>query len=155
MNNPNFGSILDKTSSEVDRPKALPAGTYVCVVNGLPRQDKSTKKGTEYVEFSLKILAPTDSVDQEALQTALARADGSVKSLQEQAIRATYYLTEDALWRLTKFLDDDLQIEEEGQALRQKINEAPGRQVLATLRHKASDDGQTVYAELASTAPVE
>lgn len=155
MSDATFGSILDKQSSDVERPKPLPPGTYHCVVDGQPRQDKSSKKGTEFVEFSLKPLSALDDVDRGDLTAALTSGDGSVKALADKRIRATYYLTEDALWRLKKFLTQDLLIEEGKKKIRQMVGEAQNRQVLALVKHVPSDDGQSIFAQLASTAPVE
>jgi hypothetical protein len=147
MATPNFGALLDKPSQEVERPKPLPVGTYTCIVQGLPRMDKSSKKQTEFVEFTLKPLAAGDDVDAEALE--------EIGGIGERTIRATYYVTEDALWRLKKFLVEDLGIEEEEKTLRQMIDEAPGQQVFAHIKHQASQDGTSVFAQLADTAPVE
>lgn len=154
MSDATFGSILDKPSTDVERPKPLPPGTYHCVVDGQPRMDKSSKKGTEFVEFSLKPMSALDDVNEDDLQTALTSGDGSVKALSEKRIRATYYLTEDALWRLKKFLVNDLQIEEGKKKIRQMVSEAMNRQVLAQVKHVPSDDGQSMFAQLASTGPV-
>jgi len=41
----NFASILDEAPTEINRPKPLPEGTYLCVV-GQPEEGKSSKKGT-------------------------------------------------------------------------------------------------------------
>jgi len=145
-----FASILDKPSSEVERPKPLPQGTYVCVVKGLPRKDKSTKKGTDYLEFTLQPLAIYENeagetdVDTEALE--------EMGGFEKRTIRATYYLTEDALYRLKQFLID-CGIDPEGKTIAQMVDETPGCQVLASLVHVASEDGQNIYANLKSTAP--
>lgn len=159
MSAANFGSILDKPASKVEKPKPLPAGTYTCLVKGQPRQDQSQKKKTEFVEFTLVPQQAGEDIDEDDLKTALTKADGSVASLQDKSIRATFYLTEDALWRLKKFLEEDCQIEaeEDGEekSIRQMVAEAPGKLVMASLRHKSSEDGTTVWAELGSTAPVE
>lgn len=154
-NSPNFGSILDKPSTDVEKPKPLPAGSYICVVKGLPKQDKSSKKGTEYVEFTLTPLQAGEDVDEEALTNWASKADGSTRSLSDTSLRCTFYLTEDSIYRLKGFLVDDLEIEEEDKSLRQMIDETPGRQVLAHVKHTASEDGTTVYANVAKTAPVE
>lgn len=143
---PNFGSILDRQSSEIERPKPLPVGTYTCVVKGLPKYDKSSKKQTEFVEFTLQPLAAGDDVDADDLE--------AMGGFLNKTIRATYYLTEDALWRLKDFLTH-LGIEEGDMSLRQRIGEATGRQVLATIKHQASEDGEAVYAQLGKTAAVE
>jgi len=152
MSDVNFGAILDRPSTEIERPKPLPVGTYVCVVKGLPRQDKSARKGTEFVEFTLQPLGiyENENGETDVDPDELAAMGG----FEKRTIRATYYLTEDAIWRLKSFLDD-LGIEEGDKSLRQRISESPGHQVLAVIAHQASDDGQNIYANLKSTAPVE
>lgn len=145
MATPNFGALLDRPAADIERPKPLPQGSYTCVVKGLPRYDKSSKKHTEFVEFTLQPLTAGDDVDQEDL--------AAMGGIMNKTIRATYYVTEDSLWRLKKFLED-LGIEESG-SLRSMIDEAPGRQVIAYMKHEGSDDGQAVYAKLSNTAPVE
>jgi len=70
-----------------------------------------------------------------------------------KTIRATYYITEDSLWRLKQFLEH-CGIEESG-SLRQMIDETPNAEVIAFMRHEASQDGEAVFATLAKTAPVE
>jgi hypothetical protein len=143
--NPNFTSILDRPMSTAERPKPLPVGTYLCVVDGQPKFDQSKQKKTDFVEFTLKVLQPQDDVDAEAVAEL---KDG----VQGKTLRATYYLTEDALWRLKEFLGH-LGIEE-GTGFRDAISQAPGNQVLASVRHRASQDGQAVFAEIAATAAV-
>ncbi len=143
----NFASILDTPASDVERPKPLPVGTYTCVVKGLPRFDESSKKKTPFVEFGLQPLAAGEDVDADDLE--------AMGGFANRMIKATYYLTEDASWRLKKFLADDLGIDPDDKTLGQMIDETPGKQVFASLKHRASDDGQSVFAELAQTAPVE
>lgn len=149
-----FGSILDKPPSEVDRPKPLPAGSYRCIITERPRFDKSSKKQTEFVEFSLHPTSAEDDVDEDDLNAVLTKGDGSVAALKDKSIRATFYLTEDAMWRLKKFLVDDLLIEE-GASFREMIDEALNREVIAHIKHVPSDDGTAVFAQLSSTAPAE
>lgn len=150
MNNPNFGSVLDLESSTVEKPKPLPVGTYICVVKGQPRFDVSKQKKTEFVEFTLQTMQADDDVDQEALIEALKG-----KALSEKTIRATYYLTEDSVYRLKDFLDHCNVDDGPGITLRQRISGAPGCQVLATIRHRASEDGTAIFSDLAGTAAVE
>ncbi len=142
-----FGSILDKPSKSIDKPKPLPTGSYVCIIKGLPRQDVSSKKKTEFVEFNLEIVQPLQDVSEESIEAIPGGVVG-------KSIRATFYLTEDALWRLKKFLSEDLEIEEGDRSLRAMLSETMGKQVVASVRHRPSDDGRDVFAELAGTAPV-
>ena len=147
MANPNFGALLDKPSSEVEKPKPLPQGSYTCVVQGLPKFDKSTKKGTEYVEFTLKVLAAGEDVDQDELKL--------MGGIQDKTIRDTYYITENALWRLKEFLVNAGIEEDDDKSLRQMIEETPGCQIIVHIKHTASQDGSSVFANVGSTAPVE
>ncbi len=150
---PNFGTLLDKPSSEVERPKPLPQGSYLTIVKGLPRFDKSSKKQTEFVEFTLAVQSAGEDVDEDDLKAWMSKADGTRRSLKDATIRATYYIIEDALWRLKDFLEH-CGIEE-GDSLRAMIDEAPNSQVIAFIKHRASEDGESVFAELAKTAPAE
>src|SRR4051812_25646574 len=95
-----FGAILDRAPTEVDRPKPLPQGSYTCIVKGTPRFDKSSKKQTEFVEFTLAVQAAGEDVDEDSLKEWMTKSDGTARRLQDATIRATYYITEDALWRL-------------------------------------------------------
>ena len=150
-----FSDILNKPASEVERPKPLPAGTYLCVVKGLPRFDKSSKKQTEFVEFNLSPMQAGEDVDQEDLAAMLLNKDGTSKVLNELTIRATYYLTDNSLYRLKDFLTHcGLDVESDA-SLRQLVDAAPGCQVTAFVKHQASDDGQSVYAQLGGTAVAE
>jgi len=142
---PNFGALLDKPASDVERPKPLPQGSYHCIVKGLPRFDKYSKKFTEFVEFTLQPTAAGEDVDEEDL--------AAMGGIANKTIRATYYITEDALWRLKDFLSH-CGIEEDG-SLRNMIDQTPNCEVIAFIKHRASEDGQSVFAELAKTAPVE
>jgi len=145
--------ILKAKPTEVSRPKPLPTGTYHCMVKGHPEQGESNQKKTPFVRFMLQPMAIGDDVDEDALKIALTRADGSVVGLQDQTIRATYYLTSNAVWRLEQYLEH-LGFELDGKSsLEQMIAESNGRQCLATLKHTMNDDG-SVFAELASTAKV-
>jgi hypothetical protein len=150
MTNPTFGSILDTPSQSIEKPKPFPVGTYLWSVKGLPRQDVSAKKKTEFVEFTLQCLQAGEDVDQEALAEFLKG-----KSIGEKTTKLTYYITEDAIWRLKDFLDHCGIEDDEGITLRQRISGTPGCQVFGTMKHEVSEDGQTIYAKIGSTAAVE
>lgn len=146
MSSPNFGSVLDKPSNEIERPRPAPQGSYLCTINGMPRFDKSAKKQTEFVEFSLRPIQAMEDVDEDALKEWGGLADKTFKH--------TFYLTENSVYRLKEFLIQDLEIDEQD-TLRPMIDETPGKQCLVTIKHTASDDGKSVYANVASTAKAE
>lgn len=155
----NFASILDKPVSEIERPKALPIGTYLCIIRGLPRYDKSAKKQTPFVEFTAAFQQAMDDVDKDDLKVALTSGDGSNIALNSKEIKLTYYDTDDAGWRLKKFIEDigfDLDdMAEKGETLRQACESANGSQVYVQIKHRASQDGKTIFAEVADTAKVD
>lgn len=144
----NFGAILNKAPSDIKPPMALPVGSYLCNVVGLPRYDKSTKKGTEFVEYTLNIQQALDDVDADEL----AAVEGGI---QGKVIKATYYLTDGAIWRLKEFLEHCGLDVENAESLRELMDQPQGCQVIAYLKHEASDDGKRTFTRLASTAPVE
>lgn len=145
-----FGSILDRAPSEIEKPKPAPQGSYVTVLVGQPRFDKSTKKQTEYVEFTHKYLSAGEDVDPDDLKAFLGD-----RKLSEITIKNTYYLTDGAVWRLKEFLEHcgiDL---DEVDSLRQGVEETPGKQVGIFINHEASQDGTSVFARIGKTFVVE
>lgn len=147
VSKPNFGALLNTPAGEIERPKPLPQGSYVVMVQGLPRFDKSAKKQTEFVEFTLKLLSAAEDVDADELK--------DLGGLAEKTIKDTYYLTEASLWRLKDFLANcDLDTEGE-ETLQELIEETPGKQVGIFIKHEASQDGQSVFARVGKTFKVE
>jgi len=139
---PNFSSILDMPSSDVRFPK-LPVGSYVGVVKGMPRFDKSTKKQTPFVEFQISLVEPMEDVDQDEL--------ADFGPLGDKTIPITfYYETEGGFNRLKTFLDN-AGVEAEG-TIRQQIEQAPGRTIVVEIKHTPSSDGQSIYAQIDGTA---
>jgi hypothetical protein len=156
---PDFTSVLDTPSTEVSRPRPLPQGTFAWQIKGLPRIDKSTKKGTEFSEYVCQALEACEDVDPDELKLSLTKASGDVIPLKDRTQRITFYHTEDALWRLKKFFDD-LQIPEEDdegnvRSLRQRMQDVPGKIFYGHIKHQPSDDGETMYANIDKTAKYE
>lgn len=143
----NFASILDMPSEGGKRPPPLPAGSYLSVVQGLPKHDKSAKKGTPYVEFTLKLTSALEDVDTDALS--------EIGGIGERTVRTTYYLTEGSKWRLDKFLKDLGLDDANYESRRAMLDDTPNQQVGVAIKHTASQDGQSVYAEVADTFLVE
>ena len=144
MSNVHFASILDEAPTEVNRPKPLPEGTYLCVV-GQPEDGKSAKKGTPFVKFPLKPISALDDVDSEALEEA--------GGLESKNLSTTFYITADAVYRLDEFhqhcgIDLDEPI-----SRRVRNSEVVNSQVLAVVKHRISDDKTpTTFAEVSRTA---
>lgn len=145
-----FSSILDRAPSEIEKPKPLPVGSYTTQLVGQPRIDKSTKKQTEYREFTHKLISAGEDVDEDELKTYL-----NGKKLSEVQIKNTYYITEGAVWRLKEFLEHcgiDL---DEVESLNEGLDKTPGVQVGIFINHEPSQDGTSVFARIGKTFVVE
>jgi len=153
---PAFTPILDRPVSATERPKPLPPGQYAFVVQSY-REDKSTKKQTEFIEFTCKCLGPLNeaSVDQEALDHWASSKSGEKKKLTDVTMKVTFYLTENSIYRLQDFLEHlGFEVSEGNASFKQMIAEAPGCQFVGTVTHESSKDGQMTYANVTSTAPM-
>ena len=156
-----FESVLDRPSAEIDRTvKPLPVGSYVAIVQGQPRIDKSSKKQTEFSEYTMKLLEARDDVDEEALEDYLTLADGSKKKLTDCTIKATFYHTEGSIGRLLTFLDhlDGLTPDEAAEvdaSPRQRMSEVAGKSCVIHVKHEPWQSGEGVSARVAGTSIVE
>lgn len=155
LSRPSFSSILDTPASEIERPKPMPPGQYIWAVQGQPKFDKSSKKQTDFVEFTLKCLEAMDTVDSDDLDKWLTKKDGSKIKLTEVTKTITFYLTESALWRLKDFLAHCGLGEDSDESLKQLIAETAGCQVIGTIRHEPFQSGDGIRATIGATAPVE
>jgi hypothetical protein len=149
MADANFQALLSQPVSEVERPKPLPAGSYVFTVTDF-KFDKSAKKKTDFVRFELTPNQPMDDVDAEELKAALGD-----KTLTDKKMRSDYYITPDSMWRLDEFLLEQLG-HEPGQERAEMIQASKGMQVVGMVSHRPSDrDENVVYAEISQFAKYE
>lgn len=88
-----FNAYLARSADEVKRPKPIPSGTYTFLVKGR-EFGKSSKKETPFAEY--EIIPQTHEADVDVTQL-----DGV--NLHEKSLRATFYLTKDAEYRLLDF----------------------------------------------------
>lgn len=153
MANPDFAGILNRQSGDVERPKPLPIGEYAFKIKGLPNFDKSSKKGTPYVEFTCIPVQAQESVNEEDLEESLTRKSGK-KQLSDMVQKLTFYLTDDALFRLKEFMVNDLKIEEGDKTLQAMIEETANAEFIGTIKHTPTNDGKGTFANIGSTAPV-
>lgn len=149
MANTNFASILDDAPTEVAKAAVLPEGTYRCVVLGW-RKDKSSKKGTPFVEFQLRPVAAEEDVDEDQLD--------EIGGLEGKILYNTFYYKEEDTSSL-RFLDrfhEHCGLELEKGVRRTMRNDAVrNAQVLATVKHEPSDQDPERINIRISTAPVE
>lgn len=145
-----FSSILDRAPSEIEKPKPAPTGSYVTILVGQPRADKSAKKQTEFREFTHKFLSAGEDVDADELKAWLGD-----RKLSDITMKNTYYLTEGAAWRLKEFVEHCGLDIEEYETLGQAIEDLAGKQVGVFINHEASQDGTSIFARINRTFVVE
>ena len=142
----NFGSILDRAPSDVEKPKPAPVGSYTTSIVGQPRFDKSSKKQTEFVEFTHKLISAGDDVDADELKQYLGD-----RKLSEVTMKNTYYLTEGSIWRLKEFLEHCGIDMNSMESLREGIEATPGAEVGVFVNHEPSQDGESFFARINKT----
>lgn len=146
---PTFESILDTPAADIERPAPAPAGTYDFIVKGLPEYGESSQKKTPFARFTLVFQSAGDDVAEDELAEWIG--DGT---LTEKQMKITFYTTPDAMFRLTDFLEH-CGIDPEGKTVRQMIDETPNCSVRGVVSHRASDDGQQIFAEIRRTMAAE
>jgi hypothetical protein len=142
----NFQDILNKPIDQIEAPKALPMGTYLCLVDGQPEQTTIGKNNTPCINFNLKPVQAV-KVDDAELQKVL-----NGKALQDMKIRHRLFVTADAAYRLKSFLIDTLGIDPK--PIIQMLPESMGKQLYVDLGHRSSDDGTQIFNDVKGTAKV-
>lgn len=148
---PDFASILNTPAESIEKPKPLPVGTYLSIVNGPHKQKEINDK--PIVDIIFKTMQAQDDVD----QTQLAESGGVGRQLTQ-----SFWLTNndggEQTWPLKNFLENTLGIESKGKSLAQMLAEAPGKQCLVTVKHAIYTDKATgepaIAANVGGTAKV-
>ena len=143
----NFVDILDKPAEEIKAPPPLPTGTYGCVIDG--PHEFIERKNFKICEFKLKFIQAMTDVDAQSLSEA-----GGVGRTLRHSIFLNDKEGNTTEWSLLNFLESHLGIDKSGKTLRVMLSEAPGRQLLATVKHALNGDPPRVIANIASTAKV-
>lgn len=142
-----FQDILSKPMNEIEPPKALPTGTYLCIVDGQPEIAQKGKNQNWCVTFTLRPVQAQQDVDPSALADTLKGA-----TLSDKRLRHMLWVTDDAVWRLKQFLTDHLGIEASN--VQEAIPMSMGKQVYVTIGHRPSEDGSQIFADIKATAKV-
>jgi hypothetical protein len=90
----NWSDLANTKVGEVERPKPIPTGHYICAFSGPMKQHKA-KSGNLAMRFVFKVQGPTEDVD----QTALEAAGG----IPDKEMTLDFWMSPDARWRFTDF----------------------------------------------------
>ena len=151
-----FTDVLSLKPGEIEKPKPRPIGTYLGAIQKYELRDVDTKNGTrKIIDFSIKLIAPQEVEDQEALAEQGDIADWY--PLQ----KGIFYETPEGRYALKQFLVEQCDIDPgEGsseKSLGEMIAEVPGRQLLVTLKHEpytSRENTPEIRTAIASTAKV-
>lgn len=90
----NWDELANTTLDTVERPPTRPNGHYVAVITGRGEQGASSKKGTLFIKFPVRVQEALEDVDADELSSAGGVPfNGSI----------TMYLTPNSLWRFSEF----------------------------------------------------
>jgi hypothetical protein len=143
---PSFSDLLSKPAAEIEEPKVLPVGRYLCIVDSYKFVENFGKNNTNCVDFTLSPRQAID-VDSHLLSDALNGA-----ALADKKIFYRMFVTPDAVYRLKKFLHEDLGVPLT--TFNQMCPEAMGKQVIVTLAHRMSPDSTRVFQDVKKTERV-
>lgn len=138
-----FSTLLSQNLDSVTKPKALPAGTY----NGTVLSHSfalSSKKQTPYVQFNFSVQSAGEDVDPSDLEGV---------DVGKKALRTSFYLTDDALFRLKDFLAS-CGIDTSGRTLNETIPETVGASVLLFVKQRTSENGEDIFNDVDSVRGV-
>lgn len=145
---PDFTSILGKKAADVEKPKPKPTGVYLATISGMPKQKTIQAAGEDraILSFSCKIMAPHEVDDMEALSDPKIGDVATWPPFQ----RDIWIDTPEGEFALRQFLTNTLGIQPGKMTLGQMAAEAPGKQLLVTLKHRPYTDKNTNEAEIAT-----
>lgn len=119
-----FRDLLKQNTDEVKRPPPTPAGTWFGVVTNYEFGESRDKK-TPYVRYTVRLTAAGQDIS----------ADEDIEGSIGREFPKDYYITGDALWRLSETIAS-CKIKTDGRPLDETIPEVVGKEVMITIAHE-------------------
>lgn len=142
---PDFKNLLSKKTDDIKRPALLP---HNMIAEGIVMDYNMTEAQTEnkdtVVRFNIKLTGPGNGVDPDDL----IDKDGNDIIVADRRMRAEFWATEDALWRLVEFVKS-CGVETAGRSLGECLPETKNAPVFVTIvqvpdKQKKEEDGTPV-----------
>lgn len=148
-------ALLSKPVSSVKAPVKMPVGSYLGIASKF-EFDKRGEKNSPLVRFTVNPTEALPDVDQEALRESITDGDGVAQPLTSKEQRLEFWLTPDAVFRLTNFGKDHVQVENaDSMTIGELINEIVGKPFMFTLVQAANKkEPDNPYINIGSTGPV-
>lgn len=138
-----FRELLSQPTDSVERPRALAAGHYLGEIKshefGLSRQ-----KQTPYVRF---ILVPSEET------TDIAEGANAGVDLSKRELRKDYYITPNAIYRLSDMLDAVLG-KTTGRSFDERIPETRGARIMFAVTQRENEDGTETFNDIGNIVAV-
>lgn len=134
-----FRELLGQATDAVERPRPLADGHYIGRISG-HEFGLSRQKQTPFVRFILVPEEATADVDAEA-------NNGMV--LANRELRKDYFITPNALYRLSDMLDAVLG-KETGRSFDERIPETRDARVMIGVTHRSNEEGTETYNDVAT-----
>lgn len=136
MANPptSFRALLQQTSENIERPRALAAGHYIGEIKNF-EFGTSRQKQTPFVRLLLTPYEPTDDVEEGA-------NDGM--DLAKRELRKEYYITPGAMYRLSDMLDAVIG-PDPSHTFDERLPDLRAARVLFSVTRTESADGTEVF----------
>jgi hypothetical protein len=133
----NLRELLSQPSDQFIAPKPLPEGHFIAMIKGTEYGQSRLKK-THYVRFLLSIKEAGDDITPDMLEGV---------TYEGRELKRDFYITPNALYRLTSQLDDILGAQP-GVSFDQRISECHGQEVLVQVTQRLSDDGKETFNDI-------
>lgn len=149
-------ALLSKPVSSVKAPVKMPVGSYLGVASKFAFDKAKNEQQTPLVRFVVNPTEALPDVDQDALRESLTDGDGNVQPLTSKEQRLEFWLTPDAMFRLTDFGKDHVQVENaDSMTIGELINEIVGKPFMFTLVQAPNKkEPANPYINIGSTGPV-
>ena len=147
-------SILAMKGEDIKYAPPLPVGTYTLQIFGKPNfVDQSRRGGTDYVDFSSKVVAIGDNVSVEQIDQFPGGRQAIIGMELKGRGGTRFYLSDAALPMLKDWLVDVLEIDP-AQDLKGMIFQAPGKMCLAEMQQEPTQDGKRMVSNIRSYAKI-
>src|SRR6266481_9087597 len=140
MTSTNFQDILNRPSEEIKPMPTLPLGSYHTVVIGLPEQGQSSKKKTDFLKFTHRVVAPLDDVDPEAI----AEFEAEGETIAGQEVENIFYITLKSANMLKEFIIN-CGVDLTGKTMAEGLDEVPNSEVIINVKHEMSEKSKRIF----------
>lgn len=131
--------LLSKPTDSFERPKNLPLGHYHAQILNFELTQARTENKTDICRISFRVMEPAeDIVDDEDKMEILKSID-----LSRRELRKDFFITPDAMYRLSNFLDDVLGAES-GRSADERLPDIRGARVLIQVTERTDRNDPTI-----------